>query len=188
MTRSLFNFNFFLSISCFETRTYFFQFWSSRWERELRLRQLSQECLRVHFCLFLDWCFQKKAANFSNFLKIFYYKSHFPDENENIFLSRNSILEREYLSVNLVLKMTTKNRNDFSRSSDKKWSLKTEKWSREREFLLCSVVDLLVMLNHCHHYHLCHTCHTWSDHWSYMNPCFVVWLIDFGHLVLESLN
>ena len=72
------------------------------------------------FLLVSGLMFSKKAANFSNFLKIFFYKSHFPDKNENIFLSRNSILEREYLSVNLVLKMTTKNRNDFSRSSDKK--------------------------------------------------------------------
>ena len=96
--------NVFLSIPAFEMRT--------RIEIKTTLTRMFESA----FLLVSGMMFSKKAANFSNFLKIvclflkiFFYKSHFPDKNENIFLSRNSILEREYLSINLVLKMTTKN-------------------------------------------------------------------------------
>ena len=82
--------NFFLSISCFETRTRisFFQSWTSRRERESRLRQFSREFLGIIFiaCLLTD-IFKKRLLISQNFLKL------------NVFFSREICMKISFFET-----------------------------------------------------------------------------------------
>ena len=110
------NENFFLSISCSrreflslnlvlqdENENFFFQPQASRQERESSFETILARIFGNYICcLFFDWYFHKKAANFSKFLKIiclFFWRNlngnlFFRDENGNTFLSISCIETR----------------------------------------------------------------------------------------------
>ena len=139
------NKNFFLSISCFETRTriflsvsrfetrmrisffqsrvrdmnenFFFQSWALRQERDLKIITiLTRMFENASFCFFLGWSLKKNS--FVQF--------------------RDSIREREYLSINLVFWDENEKKKMISPHWVRKKEAKSHENFWEREFLSCS--------------------------------------------------